>query len=268
MNDELFKEQVWQYYTQNGRDLPWRNADQSGVFDPYKIIVSEIMLQQTQANRVISKYTLFMQQFPDVRRLASASFAEVLSLWSGLGYNRRAKYLHQLAIEVVQKYDGVVPQTREALVTLPGIGINTAGAVLAYAYNQPAVFIETNIRTVYIHHFFSAQEKVSDAQLLPIVERTLDTENARKWYWALMDYGTYLKSTVGNVSKSSVHYRKQSKFDGSVRQIRGQVIKQLTSAPATEAELTTAISDPRLTTVLKALLAEGMITQRGSRYQL
>src|ERR1700751_788981 len=137
-----FKEFVWHFYEQNKRDFAWRHVD-----NPYFVVVSEIMLQQTQTQRVISKYEEFIAAFPDFKSLAAASLRDVLLVWQGLGYYRRARFLHQLAQIVVNEHGGALPQDQKVLQTLPGIGPNTAGSICAFAFNKPVVFIETNIRT-------------------------------------------------------------------------------------------------------------------------
>ncbi len=223
------------------------------------------MLQQTQVSRVVPKYDQWLWRFSCVDNLAQASLADVLSAWSGLGYNRRAKYLHEAAKTLASLSE---PWTYEALVACKGIGSNTAAAVMVYAYNQPLVFIETNIRTVYIHHFFNDRDTIPDSEILSLVAQTLDHENPREFYWALMDYGVHLKATVGNASRSSAHYAKQSTFAGSRRQIRGQVLKRLMTQPQTQAELAVIISDERLDTVVADLLREGMITGRNGQLAL
>lgn len=261
---EEFKTIVWDYYHEHGRDLPWRQTEAGGTFDPYKIMVSEIMLQQTQAARVIPKYHDFLDAFPSVGSLATAPLADVLKVWSGLGYNRRAKFLWQAA----QQIKDVFPDTVEELVRLPGVGLNTAGAILSYGFNKPVVFIETNIRTVYIYHFFSDRTDVHDRELLPIIEATLDTEHPREWYWALMDYGVHIKATIGNTARNSKHYSKQSTFAGSKRQIRGQVIKLLAEGPMVDSELKQIIADERLDDVLGDLLTEQLIHLDGRQYRL
>jgi A/G-specific adenine glycosylase len=264
-----FQQTVTSYHTEHGRhDLPWRLPDRDGSFDPYKITVSELMLQQTQVARVIPKYLAFLEAFPTVQALASAPLSEVLTLWSGLGYNRRAKFLWSTAQAVVDMFNGTFPQTKAELVTLAGIGPNTAGAILAYAYNQPVVFIETNIRTVFIHHFFADQTHIPDTALLPLVTDTLPHNEARNWYWALMDYGTHLKQTLGNLSRASAAYAKQSTFQGSRRQIRGQVLRLLTGGAHPATALTAAITDERLASVLEDLTREGLIENNGGLYRL
>jgi A/G-specific adenine glycosylase len=263
-----FRRTVWAYFEVSGRhELPWRLPDSGGRFDPYAIMVSELMLQQTQVIRVIPKYLAFLRQFPTVQSLAQTELSAVLIAWSGLGYNRRAKYLWQAAQTIVNTFDGVFPPTVAELVTLPGIGKNTAGAIVAYAFNQPVVFIETNVRTVYIHHFFNHQTAVSDAAISQLVTQTLDTDNPRQWYWALMDYGSHLKKTVGNANKQSQSYVKQSAFHGSRRQIRGQVLRQLAGTRATFEALQFVVNDDRLLAILDDLLNEGLVKlDRGSYY--
>lgn len=265
---QLFQETVWDYYGKHGRDLPWRHSESDGSFDPYKILVSELMLQQTQVTRVIPKYQEFLGQFPDVKTLAKAKLAAVLSAWNGLGYNRRAKYLRQAAQQIMAHQQGEFPKTLNALITLPGVGKNTAGAILAYAFNQPAVFVETNIRTVYIHHFFNDQFNVSDQQIITWLEQTIDKENPRLFFWTLMDYGAYLKQNVGNNISRSKHYKKQSVFNGSQRQIRGQVIRLLMGKSYSRPELQQHIADQRLHTVLQDLVSEGLVMHSRNQYRL
>ncbi|HTH71739.1 MAG TPA: hypothetical protein VL737_00045 [Candidatus Pristimantibacillus sp.] len=263
-----FQATVWRYYREHGRhDLPWRSSEPDGSFDPYKILVSEIMLQQTQVPRVIPKYHEFLERFHSFTALAGAPLSDVLRVWNGLGYNRRAKFLWQCARQVVAIHGGQPPRTTAGLVALPGIGPNTAGAILAYAFNQPVIFIETNIRTVFIHHFFSGQQGVDDRRILDLVAQTLP-DNPREWYWALMDYGSSLKQKLGNLNTLSKHYVKQSRFEGSKRQIRGQVLRVLGEQPRTAAQLSSEIADERLAGVLNDLVKESLITCIKGRYRL
>lgn len=265
---QRFCKAVLSYYQAHGRELPWRQPETDGSFDPYKILVSEIMLQQTQVSRVIPKYQQFLRALPDVTSLAQAQLASVLTLWSGLGYNRRAKYLQQAAQLIMSEYGGLFPQAQKELIKLPGVGVNTAGAVLAYSFNQPVVFIETNVRTVYLHHFFANQQEVDDRQLLPLLTATLDHTNPRVWYWALMDYGSYLKSVTTNPARRSRHHIKQSAFKGSKRQVRGQVLKALVDGSLTSTQLQEGIADDRLEVVLSELLKEKMISRKDTTYSL
>lgn len=262
-----FQKLLAEQYRLHGRpDLPWRASETDGSFDPYKIFLSELMLQQTQVPRVVPKYQAFLEQFPDVRALAAAPLGTVLRAWQGLGYNRRAKYLWLAARELAPM--AAFPQTAEELVRLPGIGPNTAGAILAYAFNQPVIFIETNVRTVYIHHFFHDQTDVTDKAILALVKQTLDAKNPRVWYWQLMDYGSHLKATVGNLNRAGKGYVKQSKFHGSRRQVRGQIIRELSAAPRSQAELARLVADERLPAVLQALVAEGLVRQKAGVFSL
>jgi len=264
---EEFLGVLWGFYAKHSRStLPWRKTEKDGFFDPYKILVSELMLQQTQVTRVIPKFEAFLQKFPNVEALATADLGDVLRVWQGLGYNRRAKFLWQAA-QAIQSLGGF-PKTKEELVKLPGIGPNTAGAILVYAYNQPVVFVETNVRTVYIHHFFADKTDIHDKEILNLVEQTIDKEHPREFYWALMDYGSHLKATVGNLNSTSKHYTKQSKFHGSRRQVRGAVLRELGTKTQTLAELQTAITDERLVEVLQELKAEGLIREKAGTYFL
>lgn len=217
---------IWDYYYNEGRLFAWRNID-----DPYKVLVSEIMLQQTQTHRVISKFEQWVSEFPDWISLVNASLRDVLSVWSGLGYNRRGMYLQQCAHKVVHEFNGVLPNDPDILVTFPGIGKATAASICAFAFNSPTVFIETNIRTVFIHCFFNDKKDIHDKQIMPLITQTVDYENPREWYYALMDYGVMLKKLLPNPSRKSKHHTQQSKFEGSDRQIRGMIIKCLTRYP-------------------------------------
>ncbi len=258
----LFIHEVQAYYAQQGRrTLPWRRTKNA-----YRILVSEVMLQQTQVDRVIPKYNEFLKKFPSVRALADAPFKEVVGAWQGLGYNRRALFLHKASTYFLLEHNGVIPQSRDELECAPGIGPYTAGAVRAFAFNAPEVFIETNIRTAFIHFFFATEESVSDAQLMPLIAYCVaHVPNPREWYWALMDYGSYLKKTGVNPSRKSAHYVVQKKFKGSVRELRGKILKVLlhASEPLTvrKLEVRAHISDDRIEAVLTALCAEGLLTK-------
>ena len=246
------------------RRMPWREISSSGEIDPYHVLVSEIMLQQTQVARVIPKFEAFLEAFPSLNTLAAASLGDVLQRWSGLGYNRRAKYLHEAA---GQLQNAATPWTYEALVNRKGIGPNTAKAVLTYSYNQPHYFIETNIRTVYIHHFFEHQSDVVDAEIMEALQATLDRNNPRTFYWAVMDYGAQLKKR-SHASRQSKGYVRQSAFVGSKRQVRGQVLRVLSAVPLERNELARHIDDKRLDEVLQDLRGEGLIKKDGNTYQL
>ncbi len=263
---EEFKSAVWDFYKKNRRDFAWRNTR-----NPYHIVVSEIMLQQTQTARVAEKYENFLQQFPSFEALACASVGDVLKEWVGLGYNRRALALHGIAQKVVAEYETVLPSEPCILETFKGLGPATAASIVAFAYNTPTIFIETNIRAVYLHAFFGhEQELVSDKTLLPVVTSTVDQEQAREWYYALMDCGVALKKLYKNPSRKSKHHAKQSKFEGSDRQIRGAVVRTLTQKQmVTFEELQAFGYEPeRLTKILEGLCKEGFIVFIKAGYQI
>jgi len=262
-----FTEIVWQYFDDNGRhNLPWRLTT-----DPYKILVSELMLQQTQVARVIPKYEAFICRWSTAQKLAQAQQSEVLVAWQGLGYNRRARFLHQCAQVIAHEYAGVFPQTRSELEALPGIGPYTAGAILAFAFNLPVMLIETNVRRVYLHHFFPDEREVADADIYPYLEKTLPSHRAREWYAALMDYGSYLKKTEINPNQRSKHYTKQSVFRGSDREIRGAILKALSVRALTLSGLQKEFGQfdaRRMEDQLTALQQEGLVFLNKKKYQL
>jgi A/G-specific adenine glycosylase len=210
--------------------LPWRTTR-----DPYAILVSETMLQQTQVARVIPKFEAWMKMFPTPHALANAQTRDVLTAWSGLGYNRRALSLKRSAEMIVSKHNGSIPADLDALLALPGVGAYTARAVLAFAFDIGLPLIETNVRTVFIHHLFPRTKRlITDNELLPLVAYSLQGKSARTWYAALMDYGTRLKSELGSkktiLHNKSSSYSKQSKFEGSTRQLRAAILKRVLAA--------------------------------------
>lgn len=255
---EQFRSKIWDYYHDHGRDdLPWRTS-----VTPYGVLVSEVMLQQTQVSRVMTKYHEWLEAFPGFAQLAAATGPEVLAVWQGLGYNRRGLWLREAARRVMSDYAGELPRDPAELVKLPGIGPNTAGSIAAFAYNEPVTFIETNIRRVFIHEFFpetEVDEPVADAQLRPLIEQALDREHPREWYWALMDYGAWLAKQAPNPNRRSRHYARQSKFEGSARQVRGEVLRRLLAGPKPAAELD--VADERLPAVLAGLVKDGLVEQ-------
>ena len=249
---DAFKEKVWNYYAKHSRTMPWRDAPSF-----YNVLVSELMLQQTQVSRVTPKFLAFMERFPSIVDVSNAPLSDVIEQWVGLGYNRRAKYLHQ-ACKVVAETGQ--PQSAASLIALPGVGKNTAAAIMNYVYNQGTPFVETNIRTVYLTEFFEGQADVMDAQILELVAATLDVENPRDWFWALMDYGAHLKSLgQGNITMSK-HYKRQSKLAGSLREMRGWIIQALTHGSANEVALKQSFNDDaRFETAVSGLIADDLI---------
>lgn len=258
---QKFRELVWQKSRELYRDMPWRD-------DPsfYHVLVSELMLQQTQVSRVRVKFDEFMHAFPTIATLAQASLADVLRVWQGLGYNRRAKFLHEASKYVMLHGQ---PLTVDELIKLPGVGRNTAGALMNYVYEIATPFIETNIRTVYLNHFFTGEKSVSDRELYEIVEDTMDREHPREWFWALMDYGVWLKGQGAGALTLSSHYRKQSPLKGSVREVRGQIIARLTTHEYTVDELAHKVgADERFASALEGLLRDGLVEQSGKQIHL
>ncbi len=259
-----FQRIVYNYYRTHGRELPWRKTN-----NPYEILISEVMLQQTQVHRVIEKYGEFLRAFPDIHCLARAPLREILNAWQGLGYNRRALALKKAAEQVLSHFSGRIPSDVDSLASLPGIGNATACAIGAFAFNQPTVFIETNIRTVFIHHFFSNRNSVRDAHILPLVAQTLDHGDPRTWYHALMDYGAALKRRYGNSNTKSAHYRRQGRFEGSNRQIRGTILRALVRDECVcEPDLlaNARFTKEALRRNLEQLQREGIIEKKGDYY--
>lgn len=258
METDEFQRMLRQRGEELYRDMPWRSDTR-----PYYVLVSELMLQQTQVDRVIPKFLSFVAVFPDEKSLASASLADVLQLWQGLGYNRRAKFLHESAKRLVEL--GKFPQDESELTSLPGVGKNTAGAILAYAFNRPAIYVETNVRAVYIHHYFHDHDTVHDAAIRELLERTIDHDHPREFYWALMDYGSWLKKQGIKPSRSR-HYKKQSPLKGSVREVRGQIIGVLTAGEMDEARLRQSIiADERFIPALDGLVRDGLVVHDSGR---
>lgn len=254
---DQFRQTVRDAYRAHYRPMEWRDDP-----SPYKVFVSEVMLQQTQVARVGYRFPLFIDRFGSFEDLAAASFGEVLGVWSGLGYNRRARRLLESARIIVDQYQGVLPRDQERLVALPGIGAATAGSIAAFAYNVPAVFIETNIRRVFLHHFFPDRHGVHDREIFPLVEKTLDRSKPREWYWALMDYGVYLAAHETNANRRSAHHTVQASFQGSDRQLRGIILRKLAGGDDLVAEpppVYEGFSEERVHRVIEAMEREGLL---------
>ena len=294
---EGFRREVRDFFRVQGRSFPWRET-----CDPYAVMVSEFMLQQTQTARVTEKYAAWLERFPTVRSVAQAELSDVLSLWNGLGYNRRAKFLHEACKRICTEYGGIIPDDAETLDAIPGIGVYTARAICAFAFGKAEVFVdatgETNIRAVFIHCFFAggaadgdgdknggagggagtgrdagaALPAVPDSDILPLVEQTLDVEDPRSWYYALMDYGAHLKKTAANPSRKSASYARQSAFRGSLREARGAILRQLSRQKGGlclgDICADEDIDTERLEKAAAGLLAEGLIRKEGARYFL
>lgn len=266
-----FQKFILDNFRRYGRDLPWRKTH-----DPYNILVSEIMLQQTQVARVLVKYPQFIKTFPDFWSLAQASLRDILQVWQGMGYNRRAFYLKCIAQSVVKNSNERLLKDEKKLIELPGIGKTTAASVIVFAYNMPSVFIETNIRRVFIYHFFNNKASIHDCDILPLIEKTLDTKNPRRWYWALMDYGAMLgdearRHAKENPNRRSAHYVKQSKFKGSRRELRGKILSLLLkekklSKKAIMARLQIDHKAPALDHILIQLIMEQFLEKKDNYF--
>lgn len=268
---ECFKSEIWSYYQAHKRAFPWRETT-----NPYHIFISEVMLQQTQTYRVEPKYNAWIAALPTFEALANAPFRDVLTLWQGLGYNRRALWLHQAAQRVMSEFNGHLPSDPKMLETFPGIGPNTAGSISAFAFNAPTVFIETNIRAVFIHFFFAGKAEIKDTEIRPLIAEAVDHANAREWYYALMDYGVMLKKELPNPSRRSAHHTQQTKFEGSERQIRGMILRLLTEQKSMNlTSLTIAIDEQlrtnnvsRIRKNMADLCAEGFIEKTGKEFSI
>lgn len=241
MNRDPFRTLVRAEGVRLYRDLPWRNTR-----DPYGIWISEVMLQQTQVPRVLARWGAWLDRFPSVQALAQAPVADVLEEWQGMGYNRRALALKGAAEAIVAEYDGEIPQDTRRLCALPGIGPATAQGIRSFAFDLPGVYLETNVRTVFLHHFFPDVPGAPDRELVPLIQAACpagedaagdlfaiaqdENDTPRSWYYALLDYGAHLKKTVPNPSRRSSSYTRQSAFEGSRRQKRAHIVRMLLDA--------------------------------------
>lgn len=246
------------FYAERGREFPWRSTR-----DPYAILVSEIMLQQTGTERVLAKYPIFLERFPRIEDLAAAELSDVYPIWKGLGYNRRAKALRDTAERIAAERGGIVPADPDTLITYSGIGPATSRSIPVFAYNRPQVFIETNIRRVFLHRFFPDRSGVSDREIFPLIEETLDYADPRSWYYGLMDYGVYLKKLLPNPNRRSAHYTVQKPFRGSNREVRGALLGALSSEGVLSRESlyqNLPFSRERIDAAARELAAEGLVT--------
>jgi A/G-specific adenine glycosylase len=261
-----FQRTILDHFRSNPRPMPWRTTH-----DPYAILVSEIMLQQTQVERVKTKYAEFLAEFPNLAALAAAPLEDVLRIWQGLGYNRRALALKRCAEEIMEHRGGQFPPTSEELESLTGIGPYTARAVAAFAFGIAEPLIETNIRTIFIHFFFHGRDKVSDHEIMPLVAATLDRQDPRQWYYALMDFGVHLKQLHPNPGRRSRHHAVQSRFEGSNRQLRSRLLRAVIASPEGSAaelaeQLGAKVGD--VDKNLAAMEREGFLQRAGHRYRV
>lgn len=276
-----FQKIILDWHKKNRRDMSWKNTK-----DPYKILVSEVMLQQTQVARVLPKYKEFLKEFPTLQVLAKASDKKLLRVWQGLGYWRRALGLKNTAKAILKEYKGKFPKDPKVLETLPGIGPYTARALACFAFDHSEAFLDTNIRRVYLHFFFPKKKNISDKQILKIAQKAIPSisshnsrlrypiTTSRKWHYALFDYGaTVLKDK--KVNKQSRHYTKQSKFAGSFRSFRTKVIHFLLEQPQQTATKTkirqllkTAKNPYAPEKILASLEKDSLIKRKRNSYSL
>ena len=269
-----FRARVWEQGRSHHRDLPWRYIE-----DPYAVLVSEVMLQQTQVKRVLDYWPRFLALFPTIDALAAAGTSDVLEQWQGLGYNRRALALKRCADICAAENGGRLPEIVDELVRLPGIGPATAAGVVAFAYDRPALYLETNVRTVFLHELFPGEDGVKDAALIPLIELACPADGVRDWYYALLDYGAHLKATLPNPSRRSAHHTRQSAFEGSRRQKRAELTRIVLAAGAEGIDASKAasllneserkagrvnVSEEEIASIIDDLAAEGFFKRTGS----
>jgi len=261
------------------RDFPWRRTTSS-----YEVLVSEVMLQQTQVSRVEKRYEEWLAEFPTIDALAAAPLEPVLRAWQGLGYNRRAIALKRAAEQTAERFDGTLPADEDELRSLPGIGPATAAGVLAFAYDQPAHYLETNVRAVFLHELFADRDGVPDREIKPLVSAAVGEARRqgigpRVWYYALLDYGAHLKRSLPNPSRRSAHHTQQSRFEGSRRQKRAWLLRAVMEEPGLPVEeyardLGRAERDAgrdapdgdEVSAILGDLAAEGFLAAEGDRW--
>lgn len=273
MNIQEFQRTILDWYRDNRRDMPWRDTH-----DPYRILVSEVMLQQTQVSRVLPKYELFLGEFPDVHTLAKALDAQLLQVWQGLGYWRRALYLRDAARMVVKEFSGRFPQDVKTLRKLPGVGPYTAGALACFAFGSAEPFLDTNIRRIYLHFFFADSDGVTDSEVVNIARLAVWTKDPREWHYALFDYGaTVLRDK--RINRRSSHYSKQSAFEGSFRSFRTKAVRLLLSRQGNaiphaalvrflDKELQSSGKNYTSQEVIAALVKDGLVKKSRDLYSL
>ncbi len=257
-----FQEKVLTYYKEHGRKLPWRETT-----DPYHILLSELMLQQTQVDRVIPYYHKWIKRWPTIQDLAHADRTDILEMWMGLGYNNRAINLHKAAKIIVNNYDSNVLLAMQKYKHVPGIGPYTSSAVQAFAANKDTIVVDTNIRRIFIHEF-SLPESTPDKEIEELAAKVLPRGNSRDWYNALMDYGSQVLTARKTGIKSKTQ---QSKFEGSDRQARAKIVRHLLAnkkATAPELQQICDISQERFQKIAAKLIKDDVIAIQQDIYQL
>jgi len=248
MNIPRFRHKILVWYKKNKRDMPWRKTK-----NPYKILVSEVMLQQTQVSRALPKYKEFLQAFPTPKALARASDKKLLYVWEGLGYWRRALFLKETATRIERTYKGRFPRDINVLEALPGIGPYTARALACFAFGNSEAFLDTNIRRIYLHFFFKNRKGISDQEILAIAKVAVWYRNPREWHYALFDYGAEVLKDK-KINRKSLHYHRQSPFAGSFRSFRTNAIRFLLASPQNK------VSHKKLEDMLKKTLTKTSYT--------
>jgi A/G-specific adenine glycosylase len=258
---QRFQQKILEFYQKNKRDLPWRKTT-----DPYHILVSEFMLQQTQVSRVVEYYNKWMESWPTVNNLASEEYKNVLQSWMGLGYNRRAMYLHNTAKIIVKDFDSDVLNAVNHYENLPGIGLYTSKAIQIFAANADIATVDTNIRRILISEF-DLNENISENDLFSLAQLCLPHGKSRDWHNALMDYGAmYLTSRKSGIKPKT----QQSRFKGSDRQIRGQILRLLLKEDHSFYELhhQIQVNDTRLTGILDKMIHEKTISKTNEKFHV
>ena len=255
-----FQKEILLWYRKNKRDLPWRETT-----NPYYIHLSEIMLQQTQVERVKNYYAIFIKKYPTPKEMSNAKTSELLKDWQGLGFNSRILRFKE-AMKIIEKtYKGKYPQTRKELLNLPGIGPYTSSAILAFAFNKTVPVVDTNIRRVLLH-FFNITEETPLKELEEFAITITPKNNAREWNNALMDYAnkelTAKKTGIKSLSK-------QSKFEGSTRQARSTIVKELLKKDElTKKQIEDLIPNHNVENILKSLEKDSIISITQNRIYL
>ena len=257
---------VLDFYDRYGRKFPWRETD-----DVYRVLLSEMMLQQTQTGRVLEKYQEFLTLWPTLEDLAQAPFDQLLDHWRGLGYNRRALNLKRCA-QASEAYGYTLPCDEKALLARPGIGPSTAAAIIAFSYHKPVIYLETNIRRVLLFAFHPEEEAVEDRILRDDLKRLLPLAgDGKRWYYALMDYGVLLKHLVPNPNARSKGYHRQSRFEGSNRQVRGMLVHALSESGARDIQALYGMlpfEPERIDKALSDLVRDGLVSRLGRLYRI
>jgi A/G-specific adenine glycosylase len=255
---QSFQKHIFSWWKTHRRDLPWRHTH-----DPYAIYVSEVMLQQTQVSRVIEKYQEFLSAFPTVQTLYASPLSDILKIWKGLGYNRRAGYLKQTIDAIVKQYKGVFPKKDTELLQMKGLGIYTARAICIFAYKQDIAAVDTNIRQIISHYFFhDIQPSVKDIQT--VADQLVPKGKSWEWHQALMDYGALeMKGVKDKIKKKRNHITPFHKTD---RYFRGRIVDLLREEKRERAEIidymkkTYALEETKTLRLLFGLKHDGLIT--------